>query len=241
MTDLTFPLEHEIDQFALGFFGYGDLSAPLWFIGMEEGGGQNAKDVTKRIRVWQKRGSVALEDLAEYHDEVMEGGFKAIAKQNTWSALSRIQLAYDGNDTSSGAVRHHWRECLGRSGSATCIMELNPLPSPNIRTWNYPKFTSTPFLRSRISYNARYRAARIAKIRSLLEQASPQAVIFYGKKYEEFWGQIADVTFDSGNLHSRAVKGGTKFVSMHHPNARVAGKTTDYYIDLGRDLGVDYG
>jgi hypothetical protein len=207
---------------------------------MEEGGGHNAQEVTKKIRAWQKRGSMALEDLAEYHDEIMESGFTAITKQNTWSALSRIQLAYDGDDASSGAVRRHWREHLGRWGSTTCIMELNPLPSPNIRTWHYPKFTNIPFLQSRISYNARYRAARIAKIREFLEHASPQAVVFYGKKYEEFWTQIADVTFDSGELHSEAVKGGTKFVSMHHPNARVVGKTTEYYISLGRELGVGY-
>lgn len=27
-----------LDQFCQQFFGYGELTAPIWFIGMEEGG-----------------------------------------------------------------------------------------------------------------------------------------------------------------------------------------------------------
>lgn len=233
MTAPIFPTENEVDEFASGFYGYGDLEAPLWFIGMEEGGGGSAAEVTKKMRVWQQRGRMLLEDVAGYHDAVVEGGFRSITKQNTWSALSRIQLGYTSAATSGSAVRSHWQKQLGRWGSATCIMELNPLPSPSITTWKYPEFTDIPFLANRVAYNARYRANRIASIRDMLMQSSPQAVVFYGKKYEKFWAEIAGVTFEKDQLHSRAVRGGITFFSMHHPNARVRGKTSEYFANLG--------
>ncbi|MBU2890580.1 hypothetical protein [Celeribacter halophilus] len=236
MTTLNFPTAEEIDGFATGFYGYGDFEAPLWFIGMEEGGGNSAREVTNRIHVWQQRGCAPLEDVAEYHDAVFENGFNSITKQNTWSALSRIQLAYNSDPVSGMSVRNHWQQQLGRRGSATCIMELNPLPSPSITTWKYPDFTDLPFLASRIAYNARYRADRIASIKDMLAQHEPKAVIFYGKKYERFWAEIAGATFETENLHSRAVKGDTTFVSMHHPNARVRGKTSNYLENLGSML-----
>jgi|AntAceMinimDraft_1070359.scaffolds.fasta_scaffold40637_2 hypothetical protein len=236
MTAPDFPTEKEIDEFASGFYGYGDFDSPLWFIGMEEGGGNSAGEVTNRICVWQQRGCVPLEDVAEYHDAFVENGFRSITKQNTWSALSRIQLAYNSGPQSGISVRNHWRQQLGRRGSATCIMELNPLPSPSINTWKYPEFTEMPFLASRIAYNARYRADRIASIKDMIVQHAPKAVIFYGKKYESFWAEIAGATLETEQLHSRVVKGGTTFVSMHHPNARVSGKTSDYLENLGSML-----
>lgn len=239
MTDPNFPTEKEIDAFAAGFFGYGDLKAPLWFIGMEEGGGNSAGEVARKIRAWEQRGRMSVEDVAEYHDALLKDGFKSLSRQNTWSALSRVQLAYESTTTSGTAVRNHWREKLGRWGSATCILELNPLPSPSITTWKYkdfPECAEMAFLANRVAYNARYRANRIASIKDMLQRSSPQAVVFYGKKYEEFWGQIAGVTFEPNQLHSRAVKGGTTSVSMHHPNARVRGKTNEYLTNLGSML-----
>lgn len=236
MTKPDFPTEKEIDEFASGFYGYGDLQAPLWFIGMEEGGGNTAKEVTNKIRVWQQRGRMPLEDVAQYHDAQSDNGFASITKQNTWSAISRIQLAYDAAAISPRAVRKHWQSQLGRWGSSTCIIELNPLPSPSITTWKYPEFTDMPFLANRIVYNTRYRANRIASIKNMLAQASPRAVVFYGKKYEKFWAQISGAIFEKDHLHSRGYQGDTTFISMHHPNARVRGKTGDYLTNLGAML-----
>jgi hypothetical protein len=236
MTAPDFPTEKKIDEFASGFYGYGDFDSPLWFIGMEEGGGTSAEEVTNRIRAWQQRGCMPLEDVAEYHNAFLKHGYSSITKQNTWSALSRIQLAYNFGPKSGISVRDHWQQQLGRKGSATCIMELNPLPSPSIDTWKYPEFTDMPFLASRIAYNARYRADRIASIKDMLVQHTPKTVIFYGKKYESFWVEVAGSALKTEQLHSRVVKDGTTFVSMHHPNARVRGKTSDYLENLGSML-----
>ncbi|MCC5985271.1 MAG: hypothetical protein JJU42_12995 [Rhodobacteraceae bacterium] len=236
MANLDFPSEQEIDEFASGFFGYGEFEAPLWFIGMEEGGGKSASDVARRIRTWQERGRAPLEDVAKYHDAILRDGFKSIRRQNTWSALSRIHLSYVSSETTGNATRNHWQKQLGRWGSLTCMMELNPLPSPGITAWNYPSFTEIPFLASRVAYNARYRNNRISAIREMVARHSPQAIVFYGRKYEPFWSDIAGVTFDEGQIHSQAVKGDVTFVSMHHPNARIKGKTSKYLEEIGAFL-----
>lgn len=33
-----------LEEFVQGFYGYDNLSAPCWFVGMEEGGGNSAED-----------------------------------------------------------------------------------------------------------------------------------------------------------------------------------------------------
>ncbi|MEJ6390571.1 hypothetical protein [Gymnodinialimonas ulvae] len=236
MTTDSFPSEYEIDEFALGFYGYGDLKAPLWFVGMEEGGGNTADEVTKRIRAWQIRGCMKLEDVAEYHDAFMKEGFSSIRKQNTWSALSRVQLGYERKLLEDGDVKQHWKKSLGRHRSGTCILELNPLPSPGTSAWKYPEFTKLPFLVNRDAYNLRYGSERVATLRRMILAYSPRAVVFYGRKYETFWSLIAGAPLVSQGLHKTASNGKIKFASIDHPSAPVAGATSEYYASLGRGL-----
>lgn len=236
MTEQVFPTENEIDEFAAEFYGYGDLDAPLWFIGMEEHGGKSADDVSKRIRTWQTRGRSRLEDLEKYHNEIFEGGFSSITKQRTWTTLSRIQLAFENRGTSTQDVSRHWQKRLGRWHSKTCSMELDPLPSPNTKSWNYPKFTDIHFLADRKSYNTRYREKRVQSIKNMIELALPKAVVFYGTDYHNSWTQIAGSEFEQVGLHSIARNGNVIYVSMYHPNARIPGKTNEYLVELGAFL-----
>ncbi|MBC8136283.1 MAG: hypothetical protein H8F28_10385 [Fibrella sp.] len=39
----------QTQEFCNGFLGYGNLSAPLWFIGMEEGGGKSESEIAARL------------------------------------------------------------------------------------------------------------------------------------------------------------------------------------------------
>ena len=56
-------------RFVHEFYGYGAHKAPIWFVGMEEGGGRKFEQVAGRLNAWQKRGCMELEDLADYHRE----------------------------------------------------------------------------------------------------------------------------------------------------------------------------
>ncbi len=54
-----------LEEFMMHFAGYGNLAAPIWFIGMEEGGGADVAELQRRVDAWRTRGSRTLEDLAE--------------------------------------------------------------------------------------------------------------------------------------------------------------------------------
>jgi hypothetical protein len=41
--------DKELDQFAHNFLGYGNLESPIWFIGMEEGGGNTKEEIKSRL------------------------------------------------------------------------------------------------------------------------------------------------------------------------------------------------
>lgn len=42
--------------FVRRFFGYGSWEAPIWFIGMEEGGGKRFQELNERFDKWNRRG-----------------------------------------------------------------------------------------------------------------------------------------------------------------------------------------
>src|SRR5882672_9473250 len=54
-------------RFMSSFFGYGRLQARVWFVGMEEGGGQNLEGIQARLSAWQQRGQPPVDDVAAFH------------------------------------------------------------------------------------------------------------------------------------------------------------------------------
>jgi len=57
-------------DFMLRFYGYGSFSAPIWFVGMEEGGGADLAELTDRLTAWDQGGRSELEDVAQYHKKI---------------------------------------------------------------------------------------------------------------------------------------------------------------------------
>jgi hypothetical protein len=41
-----------IEDFGANFFGYGRTDAPVWFIGMGEGGGGSIDEINRRFIAW---------------------------------------------------------------------------------------------------------------------------------------------------------------------------------------------
>src|SRR5260370_696094 len=57
-------------DYMTGFYGTGDYSAPTWFIGIEEGGGEDIDEIIGRCAVWEDRGRRELDDLFLFHTAV---------------------------------------------------------------------------------------------------------------------------------------------------------------------------
>lgn len=52
-----------LQAFIHTFYGYGTYSAPYWFIGMEEGGGNSPDEISSRLSTWHANGRNELHSL----------------------------------------------------------------------------------------------------------------------------------------------------------------------------------
>lgn len=201
-----------LHEFMNRFYGYGDWNAPLWFVGMEEGGGNSEDEINRRLGAWD--GTDNLADIREYHRKIGVPWFIQHPKiQSTWGKLIRIALAFEGRPTDTEAVRRYQRDELGKR---TAIIELFPLPSPGTDRWLY---SSIPEIATRDKYMALVGATRIATLRERIRAHRPVAVVFYGSGYRNYWAQISGVSFAKNDRFETGRNESTSFVIASHPVA----------------------
>lgn len=220
------------------FYGYGSYQAPIWFIGMEEGGAGKRKKVGKRLSAWKERGCKEVEDLAEFHRAFGVKKFwrkRNPPTQRTWNKLIRLLLSgrSESGKVTLKEVKAYQRDHLGRIGSETCLLELLPLPSPKTNKWKYKKWSNIPELKDRSSYRKWLTPERIKHIRKRIKKHQPRIVVFYGLSYVSHWKEIAAVEFhkdESHNLHI-ATTANTTFVITPHPSAE---RSKHFWHKLGQ-------
>ncbi|MEI7516587.1 MAG: hypothetical protein WCK81_14465 [Betaproteobacteria bacterium] len=146
-----------VKDYVLKFFGYGSWKANIWFVGMEEGGSDNVRDVEGRLKVWKKQGGHFLSDCKSIHfkrGEVRWHDASAKGIQRTWKNLIRMYLLAHGKKDTREYILDFQPNEFGKRRGSTCSMELFPLPSPNVATWNYGKWSDWHWLKSRREYEA---------------------------------------------------------------------------------------
>ena len=169
----------------LGFLGYGESSAPIWFIGMEEGiaGQKDCGDFEWNVAA--RCTFTATMDLNDAHLNMRISGspidiqdvkkFRRLPQPWLW--MARIVGAhfgtFDWQDTEE--VKRCVREKLGRKGGHTFLTELSPLPRRNLgdRRWTKLLDINEPIAKSLIS-------RRKQKLKTLFEANNPRLVVCYG-------------------------------------------------------------
>lgn len=184
-----------LERYVNGFLGYGNLDAPFWFIGVEEGGGESRDQLTERLDVWRRRGEREVEDLADFHRAVgLEKWFAPEPPtQKTWAGYSRILLTTQGEQgISPDRIRQYQANELGSLAGESCLLELLPLPSPSISKWSYPAWSRLPYLQDRKTYFDNFAEKRAAFISMLIERHRPKVVVLCGlsKAYLRYWQMI---------------------------------------------------
>lgn len=228
-------------KFSSTFFGYGDLLAPIWFIGMEEaGGGQD--EIRKRFETWSARGRKQIEDLAGFHEALGLTHLTAredVKLQPTWIRPIRFQLAASGQVPDIQSVRTFQKSVWGRHSSRTCLLELMPLPKRSATSWMYNEWTNIPELWSRSLYFAHFAAKRAERLKVLLGDNRPRVVVFFGKSPEFacHWPWIAGVRpqdwIKRANWH-QCDWNGTRFIIVAHPTA--TGSKDEVWDAMGKSV-----
>lgn len=243
---------HPLSEFAHRFFGYGHLDAPIWFIGMEEGGGDCRSEIIARIRTWKQLGRTPTVDIRRLgegaglrgHRQWFEGDRPPL--QSTWSKLIRTVLAYRGDELTTETVRHYQRDSFAAEDGDECLMELLPLPSPGTDEWHYGEWFELLWLENRKRYREYVLDHRIERLQEMFREHQPEAVVFYSRKYFAEWCRIVGCdreAFDVRDLCESEGKelpaaffddGATAFVVSYHPVAY--GVTNRYFERIGMAL-----
>jgi hypothetical protein len=213
------------------FFGYGDLSSPLWFVGMEEGVGKESLE--DRLRAWDKLGRTETTDIRESHRLIDEkrwfdGAFPEI--QRTWRRLIIIAQGYYGLPTSKEAIRKYQKD---RLVTKEAVLELMPLPHKTLASWDHDHLYP-----DKSSYRATIAPLRIAWYKEKLEAMRPKAVVFHGTTppYPEYWFAIAGSPFQPKDGWSFRKVGNTVFVIC----AQARGLSDGYFREIGTFLRTEF-
>ena len=209
-------------DFTRGFYGYGDLSAKYWFVGLEEGGGTSLDEIRHRLSTWDTLGRPPLADLHEFHERagITRWGGARPPLQSTWKQLIRVVLAAEGQPADLESIRTYQRDLLGRRNGKTALIELMPLPSPSTAEWLYGS-GGLEIISDRASYSAAILDERIAAIRDLIAVRRPRIVVFYGLNRRSVWSSIAGcvlVDSDAGPFAFHSTPS-TLFLMTRHPVA----------------------
>ncbi len=232
------PLDDSLlKEFAHAFYGYGTYGARIWFVGMEEGGGDSVDGIQRRLVDWAKRGRSELQDLpktaAAMGDKTWFGERPKL--QRTWNMLIRIAMASEGKVPSTEEVREYQKNSLGRHDGDNCLLELLPLPSPSLRHWIYGTCSQLKYLETRERYRNKVIPERIPHLRQRVSDYKPQVVVFYGLAYRPHWEEIAGVSFEIQGDARYGRNHHTVFVIAKHPAAK--GVSKEYFHELGKNIG----
>lgn len=219
-----------LQDYIQGFFGYGPLSAPLWFIGMEEGTGQETLE--ERLQAWQDLGRTATLNIRLFHEHIHETRWFSLfpTLQKTWRRLIIVALRYVDEPVDRDRIRHYQASRLARETEA--LLELMPLPHKGLAEWDHQGLFA-----GRDDYLSTVAPRRLTELQKAIVSYRPKAVVMYGTTppYPEYWRTLAGgplTVTEQGWSYRRS--GQTLYVVCQHPVAY--GVTDDYYAGIGNFL-----
>ncbi|MEO0531400.1 MAG: hypothetical protein AAF266_12625 [Planctomycetota bacterium] len=227
-----------LERYMREFIGYGNLEAPLWFLGLEEAGSRSSDDLFRRVDAWTAYGCNAVVDLVQFHDRLgIEHLFGDRPKiQATWRRLIQIALVSQGEEVNPESIARFQATRLGRLDGENLLGELLPLPKATTRSWPYGDLAERhSFLRTRRQYQRHLVPIRVALLREAIRSYQPRTVIFYGTTRRRLWEQIAETSLADNEVGFAYAKShASQYLLVKHPNAR--GVSGSYYDAAARSV-----
>jgi hypothetical protein len=260
LDDMKTPIEDELLllDFATRFLGYGSLTAPIWVVGPEAGGGASIDEVHNRAIVWITRGRREIEDLQGYHKALKLPPKCDWEKneQKTWAALIRIIFAIENKVPGPKDVLRFQIEAFGKADGDYCALDVSQISCPNEKDWQLGP-TGISWLQTKKTYKALIFGSRCKLLRSRMSSSKPRLAVFYGisEEAKALWRNIVEVE----NVWKRLLLPAscqilwprgepqlswtrnehTLFIMMPHPNGiRPSGQgaCNQFYAGLGQKI-----
>lgn len=242
-----YPISKDLlTNFMSGFYGYGNLNSPYWFIGKEEGGGKEMEENFRRVLLWDDLGKEKTVDLIDYHKGLSFTEHQLNSIQQTWTKLVQILLEIEGKPGDKEDRRHYQRHYLGRTNGNNCELELMPLAARSTAgKWKWGEIFDDYFgVSKRKEYFDKISEIRTRGIKVLIGKYQPKLVVFYStdKGYIDKWSQIAGGDNWNWVQLSKAMKYGWMksesclYVITTHPTMK--GMTNDDFPKLGEFINT---
>jgi hypothetical protein len=196
MDKLNLDLSPEEAEKIVSFLGYGRLSAPVWFIGLEEGlGKMDDEDTAKNLKA---RGNFErVMDLHRAHLHLQAKGQPIDVEieppsTQVWQYMAKIMRARDGDKdwSEKKSYQKYIRSHLGRELGDTFLTELSPIPAR--RTIDKKWMTKFSKLDTELVQKIKNRKDQL---RQILKETAPRLVICYGggSKWADDFAELLDV------------------------------------------------
>lgn len=192
--DKTYLSPEEITRI-VNFLGYGRLSAPVWFIGKEEGLGEmSSQDAAKNLKA--RATFEQTMDLYEAHLKLLEGGHPINVELNppstqVWRFMGKIMLARSGQEdwNDSESAKRYVRFRLGRRDGDTFLTELSPFPASNAadKRWR-TLFNGDSELDRKLKQ-------RRNELQRVLKEYAPSLVVCYGLPKKDEYAELLGVSW----------------------------------------------
>jgi hypothetical protein len=189
-------LQHWVEH----FYGYGSWSAPVWFVGYEETGGDLPEDVASKLDYFLAEHSQA--GRAELCD--IRGVYRQVAARADGPKSGSYETLHDYRFGDRAALHGVWKNLIGfvhgflqrelpdllayqkdqfaAAASSEAMIQLYPLPSPHAHAWYYSWLDAPgfPYLKSRSLYEETFYVQRIATILDQIRRNEPSLVLMHG-------------------------------------------------------------
>ena len=210
--------ETPFERMGQRWLGLGNISAPVWFIGLEPGGTERPE----WPEVWETRyaGAEVIDGRGEAGDPDHARWFGPNASlQDTWGPLIRTRLSYAGMSADDRACIEYQRSHFVSASGAEAVLELSAYAARGMRV-KVPR--------------GKYIKMRVARITELLDLHGPEIVVCYGRSRRRQFESICGGAFDADGLRWR---GATLCALTLHPKPQFrTAEPPQFWINLGAEM-----
>jgi hypothetical protein len=221
------------------FVGFGSPTAALWFVGLEQGGGESLAELERRLTTWEHLNKETFADLRDYCLRLGE---------LRWHGESPPHPA-DPRQARPTRARGRGDFADDRCGSQLPGTSVWPLERRNRHCRTDASAESQCLA---LDLFSAHRCAWAPYPRGVLAGISPQApsapsgrhpsssaprVVFLGLSEAQTWAEIADAPYTQGPEGVQWTRSGsTRFAILKHPTA--FGAKNAYFENIGRELAA---